>query len=224
MMQALAQPTPERIEQARQVIERAAVERTHHGGGVGEYLASLLRRIAESLSLPDLPLGSIGVLGKIITWTVILGALTAIVLLLWSAFNSRRRRSSSEVVAPATPERSQRPTSAEQWAQRVESDLAHEDAASAIEALWWWARATAIEDSDDAAEPTNRALAARPASWGARSLIEHLSRAVAPQLLILERFTYGPLTPRVEQLRDLWRELRRAVAGAPTAPSEEATP
>jgi hypothetical protein len=219
---ALAAPpqeavSPDRLEEARRVVEAVGVERSHSGGGAGEYFAGLLRRIAEAINLPELPDGAIGLVGTIIAWLAVTTAFGAVIYLIATSIGSRRRSTSTEVPTLVASAVAVEETS-DAWARRIDSRLTERDVDGAIEALWAWTRTTAWEASHSRETPVivpgARSLS-RPASWSVHGLIAQLAasfdRQVAPSLRALERLTYGPQPPDVPQIEGIWHELRDAL-------------
>jgi hypothetical protein len=114
------------------------------------------------------------------------------------------RRSVSETTA-LTPVRERAvetspSITAQQWRAELEQRLSCGDAVGALPALWWWfARSIAGSRVDE--------------SWTSRELLAASRRHdLKQEVMNLDRMLYGTRRPNVEQVRDLFGQLDKAVA------------
>lgn len=192
----------------RELLERLA---SHHdivteasGPRLGSYIRDLGTAFGESLRqllagwdarFEDLG----GTLVRVGAETlIILSALLLLVLLARWTWRLYRNRclTPQDAISPELPDRPKKAhLSDDDWARRLEQELAAERFAAALEALWWWL--------------AGRLAPAAEASWTSRELIVHGGRPdLLPQVRQLDRLIYGAALPRAEDIRHLWQALR----------------
>ena len=134
---------------------------------------------------------------------LILAGVALVLLAYWLVrWIARRSVSETEALPPARERAIETVPSvtAQEWRATLEQKLSSGDASGALPALWWWfARSVAGSRVDE--------------SWTSRELLAASRRHdLREEVMNLDRMLYGARRPNVDQVRDLFGQLDKAVA------------
>ncbi len=203
----LGVPDDLEVTQVAEILEAEGVTTSVPSPTLSDWLGSVAAHLRDWMETM-IPMGGglATVIGNVLLWTVVGAGALAFALLVVALLRSLRRqaRQPNEIAEDVTATQSpmaavKRPAD---WRATIDSCLHHDDARGAIEALWWYLIVTLGSEAGAAGRT-------------GRDLLQKLGRHdLRPLLLRMEHATYGPLSPRIERVRELVAAVDEALAQA----------